>query len=301
MSVNSLTAFSGINFSQYSNDFDGELARELAILVGSAYIQFEQQGKGNWSLPSSYELIKELTHDRKRKKFGFVAQKNNISFVILRGTRTAYEWFNNTAIKYDEYISIKDKKWGVTTKGFYSIYSDIRDEIKLVLQELSESSHIYISGHSLGGALATLAIPDLIDSGIPASKITAYTFASPRCGDRDFAKNLNETKVKHWRIANTEDIVPTLPGSTANIFSPERTLVPEETEEIEENFIVKTYNDLKLKRMKTFEHTGTPVYFTVGTNSIQDNHNLEVIYMTGIGQKPATIPDLRIASMRGNG
>jgi hypothetical protein len=132
-----------------------------------------------------------------------------------------------------------------------------------------------------------MVIPDLLDSGIKKEKIIVCTFASPRCCDRELATKLNESGVKHWRIANTEDIVPTLPGATANIFSPERPVSPEE---VEENFIVKTYNDLKTKGMKTLEHTGIPVYFTIGTDSMEDNHNLEFVYMTGIGEQPASLP-----------
>lgn len=302
-----LSRFSGISVSpDIFSDFDGKRAHELAILIGSAYLQYEQQGEGSWSIPNGYGLVKKLSHDRKRKLFGFVARKGREAFIIIRGTRTAYEWYNNTAIKYNEYISAytSEKKgaegekrtkegkriWGVTTKGFYSIYIDLREEIKEALRELEgEFDRIFVAGHSLGGALATLTIPDLVDSGIPESSIIAYTFASPRSGDREFTKNLNELKVKHWRIANTEDIVPTLPGATANIFSPEGSVFPDEADD--DNFIVKTYNNLKSRGMKTFEHTGTPVYFTIGTNSIQDNHNLEIVYMTGIGQPPATVPE----------
>jgi Lipase (class 3) len=280
-----LEDYKGMSFKKENfSDFHGTTARELAILIGSAYTQFEQQGECTWSLPDGFEGVTELTHDRKKKVFGFVATKDRDAFIIIRGTRTAYEWYNNTAIKYDKYISVAGKKWGITTKGFYSIYLDIREELVAVLERLKNVDRIFIAGHSLGGALATLTIPDLIDSGIDPAKIIVYTFASPRCGDRELATKLNYSGVQHWRIANTEDIVPTLPGATANIFSPERPVSPEE---VEENFIVKTYNDLKTKGMKTLEHTGTPIYFTIGTDSIEDNHNLELVYMQGIGQEPA--------------
>jgi Lipase (class 3) len=282
-----LEDFKGMSFNQQNfSSSDGTTARELAILIGSAHAQFEQQGEGTWSLPDGFDKVIELTHDRKKKVFGFVATRGGDAFIIIRGTRTAYEWYNNTAIKYDKYISATGKKWGITTKGFYSIYIDIREEIQAVLETLNNADHIFIAGHSLGGALATLTIPDLIDLGIKPAKITAYTFASPRCCDRELATKLNKSGVKHWRIANTEDIVPTLPGATANIFSPKRPVSPEE---VEENFIVKTYNDLKTKGMKTLEHTGAPIYFTIGADSIEDNHNLEFVYMTGIGQQPATV------------
>jgi hypothetical protein len=262
--------------------FDANKARELATLIGSAYDQFNKQGEGTWSIPTGYNLIQELKHDRQRQVFGFVAEKDREVFIIIRGTITAYEWYNNTAIQYEKYISIlSHQELGVTTKGFHSIYVDIREEIQVALQKLNGNlARIFVSGHSLGGALATLAIPDLIDSGIDASTIIAYTFASPRCCDRRLANNLKGSGVKHWRIANTEDIVPTLPGATANIFSPNDPRKQED--EDDGNFIVRTYNNLKLRGMKTFEHTGTPMYFTTGKDSIEENHNLDIVYMQGI-------------------
>jgi predicted lipase len=261
--------------------FNGNKARELATLIGSAYDQFEKQGEGGWIFPKHYTLIQELKHDKKRQIFGFIATKDREIFIIIRGTRTAYEWYNNTAIQYRNYISIRSgQELGITTKGFYSIYVDIREEIQVALQEINGTfDRIFVSGHSLGGALATLAIPDLIDLGVDASKIIAYTFASPRCCDRQLAHYINGRGVKHWRIANTEDIVPTLPGATANIFSPNDPRKQEN--EDEGNFIIRTYNNLKTRGMKTFEHTGTPIYFTIGKDSIEENHNLEFTYMEG--------------------
>lgn len=276
---------------QYFNGFEGTKARELAILIGSAYAQLDRQGEGTWSPPKGYNLIQELKHDRKRQVFGFVAldQKNREAFIIIRGTQTAYEWYNNTMIKHEELISInRNETLGVTTKGFNSIYVDIRTEIEQGLRSIEGAyDQIFVAGHSLGGALATLTILDLIELGIPPANITVYTFASPRCADRVLAEKLNNSLVKHWRIANTEDIVPTLPGATANIFSPKGRRAQDEADD--ENFIVRTYNDLKLKGMKSLVHTGTPIYFTIGKDSIEDNHNLEFIYMQGIGQEAATV------------
>lgn len=267
---------SGIFKSDGFKAFDGDRAHELALLVQESYAQFEQQSAKTWSIPNEYQLIQELSQDSKSQLFGFVAQKDKDLYIIIRGTRTIYEWFNNTVISYTKHISLNDKQWGETTKGFSSIYLELRKYIKNgVKQSNGTFNRVFVSGHSLGGALATLAIPDLIDLGIPASAITVYTFASPRAGDRDFSQKINKTGIQHWRIANTEDIVPALPGATANIISPNAS---------PDNFIVKLYRDLKRKGMKTFEHTGTPIYFTVGTNSIEENHGLSTTYMQGIGQ-----------------
>jgi hypothetical protein len=287
-----LTNSKGMSFNQQNfSSFDGKKAHELATLIGSAYTQFEQQGKNTWKPPIEHTKVVDLTHDNRSQVFGFISQNKQEAFIIIRGTRTAYEWYNNTVMSHEEYFSIENKKWGITTKGFNSIYVDIREEIKLAFSALNNAKHIFIAGHSLGGALATLVIPDLIDLGIKPDKITAYTFASPRCCDRELATNLNNSGVKHWRIANTEDIVPTLPGATANIFSPYGGRTQEEVDNKadDENFIVRTYKDLKAKGMKSLLHTGTPIYFTIGTDSIEDNHNLEFVYMQGIGQPPASL------------
>ena len=72
--------------------FDANKARELATLIGSAYAQFQQQGEGTWLILKGYHRIQELKHDRQRQVFGFVAEKDREVFIIIRGTRTAYEW-----------------------------------------------------------------------------------------------------------------------------------------------------------------------------------------------------------------
>jgi len=67
-----------------------------------------------------------------------------------------------------------------------------------------------VSGHSLGGALSTLfvmenAAKNKFDVG------TLCTFASPRVGNKEFARVFDQLSIASWRIANTLDLVPKLP------------------------------------------------------------------------------------------
>ena len=184
---------------------------------------------------------------------------------------------------YSEYFTIKGKKLGEVGKGFYSIYNkgendSLRKGIEAALLKLKgkKIAHYFVAGHSLGGALATLTIPDLIDLGIDPSKITVYTFGSPRSVNPKLAKYLNESKVKHWQIANTGDLVPDMPLASTNLlFTPEKQ---------EKHLLIFLFS--RWKQESTFQHTGTPVYFTISTNSIGNNHNLAQTYMEGIGQLP---------------
>lgn len=62
---------------------------------------------------------------------------------------------------------------------------------------------LYICGHSLGAAMATLAASRLEDR-----VIELYTYGSPRVGTRGFVKNAHVT---HWRFVNNNDIVTRVP------------------------------------------------------------------------------------------
>jgi hypothetical protein len=73
---------------------------------------------------------------------------------------------------------------------------------------------LVVTGHSKGGALASLAAIRLLRAeGIAPTAV--YTFASPRTGDAPFANFYNSMIMSDWRFENTDDIVPHLPPSLA--------------------------------------------------------------------------------------
>eukprot|EP00884_Botryococcus_braunii_P018949 jgi/Botrbrau1/5738/Bobra.0134s0012.1 len=82
-------------------------------------------------------------------------------------------------------------------------------------------SSITVTGHSLGGALATLCAFDLLASGINRQgdskkgalvPITCITINAPRVGNWAFADFFKVPKVPfHLRLFNTGDIVPRVP------------------------------------------------------------------------------------------
>ena len=69
----------------------------------------------------------------------------------------------------------------------------------------AEGLPVFITGHSLGGALATLAAANL--SG--RSLATCYTFGAPRVGDKRFSDCL---RTPVYRVVNPLDTVPLVPG-----------------------------------------------------------------------------------------
>ena len=66
--------------------------------------------------------------------------------------------------------------------------------------QFGEKLAIWVTGHSLGGALATLMAAEIlrrIDAGAPLELRGVYTFGSPRVGDRAFRARLAATAAKH--------------------------------------------------------------------------------------------------------
>jgi len=98
---------------------------------------------------------------------------------------------------------------GQIHSGFYQAYGDVAGKIKdkLKLREVKDLP-LYITGHSLGGALATVATQDLEKSGLKDQIAACYTFGSPRVGNADFDKNIRSPV---YRIINFTDIVTFLP------------------------------------------------------------------------------------------
>jgi hypothetical protein len=138
----------------------------------------------------------------------YIFCKDTSLFVCFRGTSSLKD------VKTDLDISLLDIKIGsVNCKvhlGFYKQYISISDVLfEHILQNL-HFNELIICGHSLGGALATLATLDLIHK-LPNCNIKCITFGSPRVGNIDFVNLYNEKIQKSYRIVNHKDPIQYFP------------------------------------------------------------------------------------------
>ena len=92
---------------------------------------------------------------------------------------------------------------GWVHNGFQEEVNKVWDEVTKVLETGRKDRNLYITGHSLGGAMATIAASRLKDI-----TTALYTYGSPRAGTRGFVKSFN---VPHYRHVNNNDIVPKVP------------------------------------------------------------------------------------------
>uniref|UniRef100_A0A915E9G2 Fungal lipase-like domain-containing protein n=1 Tax=Ditylenchus dipsaci TaxID=166011 RepID=A0A915E9G2_9BILA len=81
--------------------------------------------------------------------------------------------------------------------------------------------HVTFTGHSLGGALASLAsIRTVLDNFRRSDQIKLYTFGQPRVGCSSFAFKHDELVPHSFRVVNRLDIVPHLPACAKNRLDP---------------------------------------------------------------------------------
>uniref|UniRef100_A0A7S3NM01 Fungal lipase-type domain-containing protein n=1 Tax=Aureoumbra lagunensis TaxID=44058 RepID=A0A7S3NM01_9STRA len=109
-------------------------------------------------------------------------------------------------------------------RGFWFSYVGVRDDLhRIILQTCLHDGieggrkieRILITGHSLGGAQATLASADLAAHALPYLnsniRLTLVTFGAPRVGNRVWARTHAILCPDSWRVVNDGDIVTGLP------------------------------------------------------------------------------------------
>ena len=98
---------------------------------------------------------------------------------------------------------------GTVHRGFFRAYGQVDTEVGAAVAELPDR-RLFITGHSLGGALATLAALRLVNQNVPIAAV--YTYGSPRVGDAAFKRAYNEPLGRRtFRHKNNNDVVTRVP------------------------------------------------------------------------------------------
>lgn len=133
--------------------------------------------------------------------FGFVTSNKDHVVLAFRGTDDVKDWISNLTISV-----VKVPGGGKVHQGFAELLDSIWDPVMKKLEKRwAGQQTFWITGHSLGGALATLATKRLPQGWKP---FATHTFGQPRVGEQKFAGNY---RFNHFRFVNNDDLVPTLP------------------------------------------------------------------------------------------
>ncbi|WEK55266.1 MAG: lipase family protein [Candidatus Cohnella colombiensis] len=198
--------------------YSNQLAILLAALCSQTYAHFDNP-KGDIIIPQGYEWVSEFSARSFagiRERFGFILQSNDFIVVAFRGTSSMTDWISDAIASQIKYKYVKGA--GQSHRGITTIYDSARRSIMETLRKLSSSKVLLITGHSLGGALATLCALDVAVNTDFQPPIV-YSYGAPRVGDLDFARCYGVLVDQTYRIYNRFDVVPTLPP---HVYKPPR-------------------------------------------------------------------------------
>lgn len=164
--------------------------------------------------------------------------KNKIGILAFRGSHSRKDWkinfttsqveFGGTNLKeFAEFAAKKDADANVPKvhKGFNEYVmtalalkediagDNIQDDIVKKLKD-NPNFTLLITGHSLGGAAATLFAERLVAMGIPKEQVPVVTFGAPAVGNKAFAEKYGD-KINLLRVVTSLDPVP---GSLQSFF-----------------------------------------------------------------------------------
>lgn len=155
--------------------------------------------------------------NKKFRKHGFYdtkyCNKQGAQCYVVWNDTDAVICFRGTEPK--EMSDIKADLNAIQRKGLHNkgdVHGGFQGEINkiwdLILEKVNElkDHKIYITGHSLGGAMATICAKRLQEQNITVQCL--YTYGSPRVGDKRWVKSL---QIPHYRFQNNNDVVCKVP------------------------------------------------------------------------------------------
>ena len=215
-----------------TSNFDPLPIETVALLGGSAYCEqiFESQayicGAPCSGLANNTALITTVESQRYQTKGLLIYSKPlNTIFVSFRGTENLKQleqflkirlaepdWnANNLVAKIG--INITEAK---IHTGYEEIYLSVREKVQAHLVQAvtdNPNANIVFVGHSLGGALVTMAAVDYeVFIGLK-SHISIYTFGTPRLGNKFWANFVDSLSFsnRNYRIVRRGDVVAEVP------------------------------------------------------------------------------------------
>lgn len=194
----------------------------MAVMSETAYIQFDPGGP-NALLRGLFEKggfeLKGFLFDEETNTQGFVAIRHpsdsaaGLAVVAFRGTKETIDWWTNLDAKmvpvHGRTADSKNEVVGKVHRGFNDAVLSVLPQVEEHLKG-HEDLPVYVTGHSLGGALATLATWYLSGEKL----VACYTFGAPRVGDSNLG---DRYRTPIYRVVNGADPVPFVPPSGATV------------------------------------------------------------------------------------
>lgn len=180
-------------------------ALSLAHAAYSAYEENSETYDGfeNFRFDEVVPFASEKTKDNEATR-GFLAAREDAIVLAFRGTDMTeiQDWAINL-----NFVQIRDNG-AFVHQGFVLALASVWNKIDAPLRQMLEKKNrkVWVTGHSLGGALATLATRRLLN--MKLGQIETHTFGQPFVGDKTMGRQITSP---FYRFAYASDPVTVVP------------------------------------------------------------------------------------------
>jgi triacylglycerol lipase len=166
---------------------------------------------------SDEAAVRQMTTDWGFDQFQFFDHEGTQGFLVGNRAMAILAFWGTEPTKVKDWLSdadldLVDFLGGKAHDGFVKALSQIWPEVQAKLAEfLVGGQPLWITGHSLGAALATLATARLrLEQNKPIAGL--YNYGQPRVGNAALAKIMDDDfKRRYFRFVNNNDAVPRVP------------------------------------------------------------------------------------------
>ena len=240
-----------VNGTQIAKADNSKLSREYvdayftALAAASCFGTYFDNGSVEYNYLRSlgWSIEPQVSHMGKLETHYTVARRyfsdidKEVFIVTFRGSTTKMDWkinlktkkvnYGGTTLKEIEEVSnLPFDKNGALVHGGFNEYAInvLKDSVigegdilrgVFGYAEEKENAHVILTGHSMGGAVATLVATRLVDLGFPKDKLHVLTFGAPAIGNEVYNEKF-ANGLDILRITNTNDPIP---GSLQTFFS----------------------------------------------------------------------------------
>ncbi|MCI0505187.1 MAG: lipase family protein [Gammaproteobacteria bacterium] len=184
----------------------------MARIAKAVYLK-----RANSDEPDKNKILEDLRTEDPKFRDVIPASKNSAQAALIehddyiclafRGTDQIADWLDNTKVFQERAL------FGGFHRGFWNSLHDVWTPLFDKYQQLRDTKKrpLFLTGHSLGGAMAAIGAAKLIHQDLPFMSV--YTFGQPRAMTLETARIFNvEAKGRFFRFQNNNDIVTRVPG-----------------------------------------------------------------------------------------
>ncbi|CAJ0945046.1 unnamed protein product, partial [Mesorhabditis belari] len=205
-----------------NTDYDPATARRFFDLAVASQLGPNDDAKRQQCFDKSWSdynyqtvVVKTAVCDSKNNEcqmyIAYSAVKNNY-VIAFRGTNGGSQLIVESISSLNTYDAFQAGTYnggGRVNHYFYEGVRSLWPTIKANLGQTNSETTFFITGHSLGGAMASVTAARLSLEGLaPSNQIRLYTFGQPRTWDYQTATAFRDWVPYTWRIVHNSDPVP---------------------------------------------------------------------------------------------